>query len=148
VVQAAEHWNLHDDPRGIWGRRRPARNLLTDALVRPCVVEVGAVAPEDVPDYGAVVDQGAVLAQIDDTLYRAQLDQARANVGRARADLLAFQAKLRKAECDWKRAQELRRTGVISDADYDLAAHAAFLPFALPRAVTTPHRKAPPSSRR
>jgi HlyD family secretion protein len=72
-------------------------------------------------DYGAVVDEGTVLAQIDDTLYRAQLDQARANAQRARADFLQLQAKLRKAERDWKRAQELRRAGVISDADYDVA---------------------------
>lgn len=72
-------------------------------------------------DYGAVVDEGTVLAQIDDTLYRAQLDQARANVTKARADLLELQAKLRKAERGWKRAQELRRTKVISEADYDVA---------------------------
>ena len=72
-------------------------------------------------DYGSVVEQGTVLAQIDDTLYRAQRDQARANLQRARADQLEFQAKLRKAEADWKRAQELRRTGVISVADSDAA---------------------------
>jgi HlyD family secretion protein len=72
-------------------------------------------------DYGSRVDVGTVLAQIDDTLYRAQLDQARANAQRARADLLDLQAKLRKAERAWTRAQELRRTGVISDADHDVA---------------------------
>jgi HlyD family secretion protein len=72
-------------------------------------------------DYGSAVDVGTVLAQIDDTLYRAQLDQARANAQRARADLLELQAKLRKAERAWKRAQELGRTGVMSDADSDIA---------------------------
>jgi HlyD family secretion protein len=72
-------------------------------------------------DYGSAVDVGTVLAQVDDTLYRAQLDQARANAQRARADLLEFQAKLRRAERAWNRAQALRRTGVISDADYDTA---------------------------
>ena len=72
-------------------------------------------------DYGSAVDVGTVLAQIDDTLYRAQLDQARANAQRARADLLEFQAKLRRAERAWKRAQDLGRTGVVSDADYDIA---------------------------
>jgi HlyD family secretion protein len=72
-------------------------------------------------DYGSAVDEGTVLAQVDDTVYRAQLDQARANAQRARADLLELQAKLRKADREWKRAQELRRTGVISDADYDVA---------------------------
>ena len=72
-------------------------------------------------DYGSAVDVGTVLAQIDDTLYGAQLDQSRANAQRARADMLELQAKLRKADRAWTRAQELRRTGVISDADYDVA---------------------------
>jgi HlyD family secretion protein len=72
-------------------------------------------------DYGSTVDVGTVLAQIDDTLYRAQVDQARANAARARADLLDAQARLHKAERAWKRAQDLARTGVISDADYDTA---------------------------
>jgi HlyD family secretion protein len=72
-------------------------------------------------DYGSAIEVGTVLAQIDDTLYRAQVDQARANAQRARADLVELQAKFRKADRDWKRAQELRRTGVISDADYDVA---------------------------
>jgi HlyD family secretion protein len=72
-------------------------------------------------DYGSPVEVGTVLAQIDDTLYRAQLDQARANAQRAHADLLELQAKLRQAERAWKRVRELQRTGVVSDADYDLA---------------------------
>ena len=45
-------------------------------------------------DYGSVVEDGTVLAQIDDTLYaadvalvRAQLQQAKAGVQRAEADL-------------------------------------------------------------
>jgi len=54
--------------------------------------------PRKPVDYGSTVDVGTVLAQIDDTLYRAQLDQARANAQRARADLLDAQAKLRARE--------------------------------------------------
>ncbi|HXJ34054.1 MAG TPA: efflux RND transporter periplasmic adaptor subunit [Candidatus Eisenbacteria bacterium] len=77
--------------------------------------------PERPVDYGSRVDVGTVLAQIDDTLYRAQLDQARANAERARADLLELDAKLRKADRAWVRAQDLRSKGVISDADYDIA---------------------------
>jgi HlyD family secretion protein len=77
--------------------------------------------PGKVIDYGSLVDRGTVLAQIDDTLYRAQRDEALANLQRARADLLELQARLRKTERSWKRAQALARTGVISDADYDVA---------------------------
>ena len=77
--------------------------------------------PDRPIDYGSHVEVGSVLAQIDDTLYRAQLDQARANAQRARSDLLELQAKLRKADRAWVRGQELRRTGVMSEADYDTA---------------------------
>ena len=77
--------------------------------------------PGKVIDYGSLVDRGTVLAQIDDTLYRAQRDEALANLQRARADMLELQARLRKTERSWKRAQALARTGVISDADYDVA---------------------------
>lgn len=77
--------------------------------------------PDRPVDYGSRVDVGTVLAQIDDTLYRAQRDQAQANAQRARADLRELTAKLRQSERAWNRAQELRQTGVISDADFDAA---------------------------
>ena len=38
------------------------RNLLADALVRPCVVEVGAVAPEDKPEVILAADDHVVEA--------------------------------------------------------------------------------------
>jgi HlyD family secretion protein len=72
-------------------------------------------------DYGSVVEEGTVLARIDDTFYEAQRDQAQANAQRARADRLQLEAKLRQAEREWERAQRLRRTGVMSEADYDVA---------------------------
>ncbi|HEV3256196.1 MAG TPA: efflux RND transporter periplasmic adaptor subunit [Gemmataceae bacterium] len=72
-------------------------------------------------DYGSEVQEGTVLAQIDEALYQAQLDQATANVVHAEADLLQMKAKLRQTERDWNRAKQLsgRTQGVISDLDYD-----------------------------
>jgi HlyD family secretion protein len=77
-------------------------------------------------DYGSVVEQGTVLAQIDDTLYaadvaqaRAQLQQAKAGVQRAEADLVQLQAKLVQAEQDWNRAKELGPSDALSQSDYD-----------------------------
>jgi HlyD family secretion protein len=77
-------------------------------------------------DYGSVVENGTVLAQIDDTLYaanvaevRAQLQQAKAGVQRAEADLVQLQAKLVQAEQDWKRARELGPSDALSQSDYD-----------------------------
>src|SRR5207237_445195 len=73
-------------------------------------------------DYGTPVEEGTVLAQIDDAVYQAQVDQARANVQRAEADLLQMQAKLYQTERDWNRVRKLNTSnGVISDLDYDTA---------------------------
>ncbi len=83
-------------------------------------------------DYGSEVEAGTILAQIDDSLYaadvaqaRAALAQARANVRRAEADLGQFKAKLFQAEQDWKRAQKLGPSDALSQSDFD-AARAAF----------------------
>jgi HlyD family secretion protein len=77
-------------------------------------------------DYGSAVENGTVLAQIDDTLYaasvaeaRAQLQQAKAGVQRAEADLVQLQAKQVQAEQDWNRAKELGPSDALSQSDYD-----------------------------
>jgi HlyD family secretion protein len=82
-------------------------------------------------DYNSVVHQGTVLAYIDDSVYKAQLDQAKAADLRSQADLNQLKAKLLQTEQDWKRAKELRTIkdipGIerpikgIADSDYDLA---------------------------
>lgn len=72
-------------------------------------------------DYGSLVEQGTVLAQIDDAVYRAKVEQERANLQRAEADLLQLKAKLFQAERDWARAQLLKKNRTISETDYDLA---------------------------
>ena len=65
-------------------------------------------------DYGSLVEEGTVLAQIDDSVYAADLAVAKAQVEEDRAGELSatatleqMKAKLVQAEADWKRAQEL-----------------------------------------
>lgn len=69
---------------------------------------------DHVIDYGSQVKAGQVLAHVDDALYVADVDtakaavaQAKAGVHKAQADLGQLQAKLAQADDDWKRAQEL-----------------------------------------
>jgi len=90
-------------------------------------------------DYLSEVEEGTILARIDDSVYqtryeraaafveqaKAQCDQAKVNVTRAEADLGQSKATLQKAERDWKRAEQLKLTQTISDADHD-AVEAAF----------------------
>lgn len=79
-------------------------------------------------DYGSGVEEGTILARIDDALYsadvaqaKAQLEQARAGALRAEADLGQLQAKLFQAERDWKRAQKLGPSDALSQSDFDAA---------------------------
>ncbi|MGB9626865.1 MAG: efflux RND transporter periplasmic adaptor subunit, partial [Phycisphaerae bacterium] len=77
-------------------------------------------------DYGSPVEEGTVLAHIDDSLYRAdveqaraQLEQARANVLRTQADLEQMKARLHQAQNNWDRARELGPSRALSATDYD-----------------------------
>lgn len=63
-------------------------------------------------DYGSVVEEETVLAQIDDSVYAA-------DVALARAQLEQVKAKLLQAEADWKRAQELVSSKLVPLSDYD-----------------------------
>jgi HlyD family secretion protein len=77
-------------------------------------------------DYGSVVEEGTVLANIDDSVYAADLALARAQVEQdkaaelsAAATLEQIKAKLIQTEAEWKRAQELSSSKLISAADFD-----------------------------
>ncbi|MGO9566156.1 MAG: efflux RND transporter periplasmic adaptor subunit [Desulfomonilaceae bacterium] len=79
-------------------------------------------------DYGSVVEEGMVLARIDDALYvtdvataKAQLDSSKTGVLRAEADLRQLQARLYQTERDWSRAKKLGPSDALSYADYDAA---------------------------
>jgi HlyD family secretion protein len=131
----------------------PARSPFRTAAVKrgDLVVSIsstGPTQPEEVVDVGAQVagmvlrlgtdptdgkkaiewtsevEPGTVLAQIDDSLYKAAADKSDANLKQAEANLLQMQARLTQTDRDWQRAQTLRRTrgaAAISDLDYDTA---------------------------
>jgi HlyD family secretion protein len=77
-------------------------------------------------DYGSMVEEGSILARIDDSVYAADLDLATAQVEqnkageqRAAADLDQMKAKAAQTEADWKRAKELTASKLMATADYD-----------------------------
>jgi HlyD family secretion protein len=79
-------------------------------------------------DYGSVIEEGAVLAKIDESVYaadlavaRAQMEQARAGELSANANLDQMKAKLIQADAEWKRAQELSQSKLMARVDYDTA---------------------------
>ncbi|MGA3208819.1 MAG: efflux RND transporter periplasmic adaptor subunit [Syntrophales bacterium] len=77
-------------------------------------------------DYGSVVDAGTVLAKIEDSLYaaavdtaKAQFQQAKANKISADANVLQMKAKLLQARQDWDRAQKLGPSDALAQSAYD-----------------------------
>src|SRR3972149_50058 len=82
-------------------------------------------------DFGSEVYEGMVLANIDESVYKAQTNQAEASYLRAKADLKQLEAKLLQTGQDRKRADDLRSIKDIpgtnrpikgiADSDYDLA---------------------------
>jgi HlyD family secretion protein len=77
-------------------------------------------------DYGSHVDKGTILAKIDDSLYaaaletaKAQLRQNEANKISAEANVLQMKAKLVDAQNDWNRAQKLGPSDALAQTTYD-----------------------------
>lgn len=77
-------------------------------------------------DYGSEVEEGTVLAQIDNVLYASDVLEAEAKLEEAKAFLLKTQADIEQltarkelAELNFIRAQKLQITNSNSRADYD-----------------------------
>ena len=72
-------------------------------------------------DYGTPVDEGTILAKIDDAIYLTQVHQAQASLDNANAVLAQSKTKLELSKRNWDRAQALRKSNVMTQADYDTA---------------------------
>ncbi len=103
------------------GTVEPEEVIDVGAQVAGRIVSFGKDKNGKTVDYGSEVETGTVLAQIDDALYSAEAEQARAGYARARADLEQLKAKLYQAERDWERAQKLGPSDALSQTDYDAA---------------------------
>ncbi|NHA13800.1 efflux RND transporter periplasmic adaptor subunit [Thioalkalivibrio sp. XN279] len=71
---------------------------------------------------GMEVEEGQVLATLDDTEWRAQVALAEAQLDSARSQLAEIRAQLQQAEKDLARQQELVGRGLTSQAALDAAA--------------------------
>ena len=72
-------------------------------------------------DFNSVVKKGDVLAEIDPTLYGAQVTQSRANLDAQRAQLESAKASLETARAVYDRVQKLFTQNLASKADVDNA---------------------------
>jgi HlyD family secretion protein len=73
--------------------------------------------PNKTIDYGTHVEQGTVLAQIDDSLYAIAVQQAQTNLQRAEAVLSRARVQQSQAERNWRRVQDLGQAMSAMDRD-------------------------------
>jgi len=98
------------------------------AQINGQIASFGADESGKTIDYRSTVEEGGVLARIDDALYaadvatsEAQLKQAGAQVRSAEANREQTRARLAQAKLEWARAQQLDESKDISNAERDAA---------------------------
>lgn len=106
---------------GATGTIEPLETVDVGAQVAGRISAFGKDQDGKTVDYGSMVREGALLAKIDDSVYAADLSVAKAGQLSAAANLEQMKAKLDQAAADWKRAQELFASKLISQVDYDTA---------------------------
>ena len=131
-------WRAHDRPAlsfttatvklgnvtatiGATGTIEPLETVDVGAQVAGRVSAFGKDQDGKTLDYGSIVREGSLLAKIDDSVYAADLSVAKAGQLSAAANLEQMNAKLDQSAADWKRAQELFASKLISQVDYDTA---------------------------
>jgi HlyD family secretion protein len=91
-----------------------------DAHTQSGIVDWGSEVEGPVFDAdGKLLKIGTVLAQIDPSLYSAQVKSAEASVKSSKADVLQKTATLNQAKRDWARAEKLYAEKGIQQAEYD-----------------------------
>jgi HlyD family secretion protein len=72
-------------------------------------------------EWGTEVEEGTLLAQLDDKVFKARVIQAKANLQQANANVTQTRAKLDQAERDYVRAQHMFAKVAIGVQEYDAA---------------------------
>ncbi len=105
------------------GTLEPEEVVNVGAQVAGLIVSFGKDpdTPSKHVDYCSIVEQDAVLAEIDPTFYKAAVEQAQATLQSSEANQLQLEAKLRQTENEWKRNESLLANKTISETEYDTA---------------------------
>jgi HlyD family secretion protein len=101
------------------GTIEPSETVDVGAQVAGRITSFGADTAGRPIDYNSVVEKGAVLACLDDSVYAADFSVAKAGELSAAANLEQMDAKLDQAEAEWKRAQDLYAKKLMAQVDYD-----------------------------
>jgi len=108
------------------GTLEPEEVIDVGARVAGQIVALGNDVRGRSVDYGSLVEEGTVLARIDEALFeadvsqaQAQLQSAEAGVQRAQADLEQLKARLAQATRDWDRAQKIGPSEAMAQVTFD-----------------------------
>ena len=101
------------------GTVEPEEVIDVGAQVAGLILTLGTDRNGKQIDFGSEVEAGTVLAKIDESLYATDVQNARAQVARAKADLEQARVKGELAERDWKRAEQLAGTDALSQSAFD-----------------------------
>src|SRR5213596_128352 len=97
----------------------------TGALQAVTTVQVGSQVSGNISwlgaDFNSIVKKGQVIARLDPSLFRAQVEQARANLARSEADVERYRVALEDANTKYVRAKELAARSLIPQSDLDAA---------------------------
>ncbi|RLA90127.1 MAG: efflux RND transporter periplasmic adaptor subunit, partial [Deltaproteobacteria bacterium] len=96
------------------GTLNPVTTVLVGTQVTGMIKKIYA-------DYNSEVKKGQVIAQIDQALFKARVDQAQGNYQVAQANVLKAQANLEDARNDYRRYQTLWQQNLVARDDFDNA---------------------------
>jgi HlyD family secretion protein len=107
--------------------RGPVKDAVsaTGTLQAVTTVQVGTQVSGTVSwlgaDFNSIVHKGQIIARLDPSLFESQVEQARANLTKASADVDNAQVKVGDARQQYDRAKELASRQLIAQSDLDAA---------------------------
>ncbi len=97
----------------------------TGTLQAVTTVQVGSQVSGNISwlgaDFNSIVHKGQVIARLDPSLFQAQVEQARANLVKSKADVERNRVGLVDAQQKYTRAKELAARNLIPQSDLDAA---------------------------
>ncbi|MBI2955709.1 MAG: efflux RND transporter periplasmic adaptor subunit [Acidobacteria bacterium] len=111
-----------EEPRS--AARTPAQEILSVLSVEhevDLLAERDGIVVEILHDEGSRVQKETILARLDDRELRAKLERAHAELEVAQNNVKFNEAELKARQAHYRRAQEMRRLGLNSEADLEEA---------------------------
>ena len=131
VGVVAGYFSMRKKPEAIYKTAKIERGSLvsavsaTGSLAAVVTVQVGTQVSGTIQklfvDFNSPVKKGQVIAQIDPSLFGAQVEQSRGNNLNAQGSLQKARADLQDAKRSLERNRQLLKDGIVSQSDFDTA---------------------------